>query len=363
MLELDLEIARATFIIGIGMAAFIYERFRLLSGGTITGSYVAFMLLIGNWPDVVAWMVLTTIGVAVIKLVSYWLPLPKAWLQMIAILVPAGIHVALIELAQLPNFNTIGVLLVAGMYVTNGLTAYDLVGQGLVRTAVAVTSVVGLTLAIVLPLRALMISLVDDYHPIEHLFVPVNPVVVLVCILAAAAVRLGIGWGTGGIIGAVFFSQILNWESLLVIGAFTTIGSVIFRWAAPKFGLTPRQQFHLALMVGGLVSWFGIFWAERAGFSGASTPAQFAIEPLIVVGLIMMESVRHGLARSMGGLGIVLAMVVFATWLLGDGSAWAVPGFIAILVAVLAIWTPGTIRMVRGWRAARAAGEQWPVFS
>lgn len=363
MLELDIEIARATFIIGIGMAAFVYERFRLLSGGTITGSYVAFMLLIGNWPDVLAWVVLTAVGVGVIRLTSYWLPLPKAWLQMIAILVPAGIHVALIELAKLPNFNTVGVLLVAGMYVTNGLTAYDLVGQGFKRTVVAVISVVGLTLAIVLPLRAFMMSIVEDYQPVEHLFVPVDPIVVLVCILAAAAVRLGLGWGTGGIIGGVFFSQILNPESLLVILAFTTVGSLIFRWAAPKFGLTPRQQFHLALMVGGLVSWFGIFWAERAGFSGASTPAQFAIEPLIVVGLIMMESVRHGLPRSIGGLGIVLGFVLLATWLLGDGSAWAIPGFIAIALGAIAICLPGARKMIQGWRAARAAGEQWTVFS
>lgn len=363
MLELDLEIARATFIIGIGMAAFIYERFRLLSGGTITGSYVAFMLLIGNWPDVLAWLVLTCVGVLVIKVITFWLPLPKAWLQMLAILVPAGIHVALIELAQLPNFNTIGILLVAGMYVTNGLTAYDIVGQGLKRTVIAVAAVVGLTLAIVLPLRALMMEIVEDYEPVEHLFVPVDPIVVLVCIIAASAVRLGIGWGTGGIIGAVFFSQILNWESILVIGAFTTVGSIIFRWAAPKFGLTPRQQFHLALMIGGLVSWFGIFWAERAGMSGATTPAQFAIEPLIVVGLIMMESVRHGLPRSIGGLGIVLGIVVATEWLLGPGADWALPGFLAIGLALIALWTPGTLRMVKGWRAARAAGEQWTVFS
>ena len=116
-------------------------------------------------------------------------------------------------------------------------------------------------------------------------------------------------------------------------------------------------------MVGGLVSWFGIFWAERAGLSGGSTPAQFAIEPLIVVGLVMMESVRHGLPRSIGGRGIVLGIVVASEWLLGAGSAWALPGFIVLGLTILAIWTPGLIRMVKGWRAARAAGEQWTVFS
>ena len=145
MLDLEIELARATFIIGIGITAFIYERFRLVSGGTITGSYLAFMISIGNVPDVLAWLLLTAVGVATIRLVSHWLPLPKEWLQFLAILVPALIHFGLIQLSVLPYFDEYQMILTAGMYVTNGLTAYDLVRQGVQKTAVGLVAVVSLT--------------------------------------------------------------------------------------------------------------------------------------------------------------------------------------------------------------------------
>ena len=133
-MSLELELARATFIIGLISTAFVYERWRMLTGGTITGGYIAYLVSFGQYLDVIAWFVLSLIGYLAITLVANYFAPPRKWLFYIGILVPAVVHSATVYAANLGVFSNLSVYLTAGMYVTSGLTAYDFKRQGILKT-------------------------------------------------------------------------------------------------------------------------------------------------------------------------------------------------------------------------------------
>lgn len=355
---MEIEFARAIFIVGMVVAAFTYERWRILTGGTITGSYIAFLIAFGHWEDLVLWIILSAIGVATIRAVTNRYPLPRNWVFYAGVLVPALVHATLVEFGTSLN-SDLTPFLIAGLYVTNGMTAYDVVRQGFLKTALVLLAVVTLTLAVILPLR---ISLVGWGVP-EHfsLFTPVEPITIIVCIVAASVMRLVLGWGTAGIIGVVFLFQIVNLESLLPILAFTVTGTFVYRLARRFVTLTPRQEIQVIMVVGGIVGWFGLFWAQYFGISGAAIPDSYALEPLIVIGLMVLEGVRMGLPKALGGTAIVLAIVAASAWLCSLPSQWFLLGHAAIggvLAITLAI---GWRRVQRGVLAAVTAGREHPI--
>lgn len=53
----ELDLMRMTMIVGITLAAFIYQRTRLLSGGLMTGGYLGILITAGSWGDVLGWAV------------------------------------------------------------------------------------------------------------------------------------------------------------------------------------------------------------------------------------------------------------------------------------------------------------------
>jgi hypothetical protein len=354
--DLGVELARATFVIGIVITALFYDRFRVHVGGAITATYLAYTLSLGHFVDVLAWLILAFVGFLAIKLLVSWRPLPRGVVFYVAIFVPAATHGMLVWLGTVPQFEHYSAYLAAGMFITSGLTAYDFARQGIGRTLLALGVIGGLTYSINILMQ---VAFDIDAAALQvPLFIQVDAILVLICIALAAVLRLSFGMGTSGIIGAIFFLQILNVESILVILTFTILGTFVVRIVTRYISLTPRQLTHATLAVGGILSWFGLFWVEWLGIAGASTPNAFPLEPLVVVGLMIMEGVKHGLPRALGGAGIMVAALLGFSWMLQSG----VPHLLVAAAAAPIVLTglrPMAKRIKSEWIMAEEGGAKY----
>ncbi len=344
-MEIEVELARATFIIGLVATAFVYERWRMLTGGTITGSYIAYLLSIGFFVDVIGWLLLSLFGYLVITVVSHILPVPRRWLFYTGIIAAGVLHASADSIAELPLFNALSSYLTAGMYVTSGLTAYDFKRQGVFKTLAVLSMILVLALAIILPLRWLLTSSAAPEFPTTY--EEIEPIVMVVTLIASALVSTTLGLGSAGIIGAVFLWQILSLESLIVILGITIIGTQIYKYLSKWLLLTPRQESQAILIVGGISSWFGLFWAQWFGIAGAGTPYEYSLEPLIVIGLMILESSRIGYLKSFTGTAIVLSAVALASYLLTIGGIIPWIAVFGLLVALLIMFYFGIEKIIR----------------
>lgn len=358
MAFVDIEVARTALIVGLVLTALLYQQTRILSGGAVTGSYLALMLMGGYWETIAGWAVLSLIGYWAITLTAHYFPVPRSWLFAIGVAVPTLIHVLGIQLAGLPELDNYSTYLAAGLYITNGLTAYDAKRQGIPKTLLGVAMVTAVTLAVILPVDWAM----DRFSSTERVMSEVsldNPVLILICVITALAVRLGLRWGTAGIIGSLFLLELLSVASIAVILAFTLIGTFIYRWVADYLNLTPRERLYSLLAVGGIVSWFGLFWASWLGIPGAAQAEMYGVEPLLVIGLMMGETQRFGIIRMLAGTTLVTAVTWGANYLLvnNPGGVWWVLMVSLVPAAILMVLASRSL--VRDWRGAVAAGDRW----
>lgn len=358
MAFVDIEVARTALIVGLVLTALLYQQTRILSGGAVTGSYLALMLMGGYWETIAGWAVLSLIGYWAITLTAHYFPVPRSWLFAIGVAVPTLLHVLGIQLAGLPELDNYSTYLAAGLYITNGLTAYDAKRQGIPKTLLGVAMVTAVTLAVILPVDWAM----DRFSSTERVMSEIsldNPVLILICVITALAVRLGLRWGTAGIIGSLFLLELLSVASIAVILAFTLIGTFIYRWVADYLNLTPRERLYSLLAVGGIVSWFGLFWASWLGIPGAAQAEMYGVEPLLVIGLMMGETQRFGIIRMLAGTTLVTAVTWGANYLLvnNPGGVWWVLMVSLVPAAILMVLASRSL--VRDWRGAVAAGDRW----
>lgn len=368
----ELDLMRMTFVVGIVIAALIYQRTRLVSGGLMTGAYLALLISSGGIGDVIGWAVISVISLLVIKSVSYLVALPKAWLLMIAIVTSAVLHGAFVLLSggkggHDPVFlGAWEVVIAGGMYLTPGLTAYDLARQGWMRTLGVLVVVTGLTLAITFAVAAagnLAGPQMPLTNPVSQVYTDLSyPIVMMVCIATAEAVRLAFGWGSGGIIGAVFFIELFSWESFIVIIVLVAITVIIKRWLERYFTMTPRQWFQFTMVLGALIAWVGLTAGNGMGIEAASHVNAYALEPLLAVGLIASDVARFGTAKTIYGKVVVLAAVAITNIMVLQGGADAWRGVSIVAIVVLGLYYVGFMSILKGWAHARKVGQQHPLL-
>lgn len=361
MLEVGVDVARACLVIGLVVTALAYTRTRVASGGAVTGSYLSFLILTGEWEDVVGWFLLALVGLVAMRALCTRFPLSRAWAYYIGILVPATLHVVLVSAAQLPALTGMSAMLVAGLYVTNGLTAYDMNRQGVGRTTLAIAGVTALTLAVVVPLAAVMQSISPATETLPY-FTAHEPLLILLCIAVSAGVHLGLGLGTAGIIGSLFLIEILTWQSILVLVAVSVAGAVVARRATRLLALSPRQRLYAILVVGSISSWFGLYWLDRLGIPGAQFHTVFGVETLLVIGLLISENVRLGPARAYGGAAIVTAVTAAVDWSSRQELPLRAAVVAAAILFVAALFWRGLRSQQDLWRRAIVAGDRWAVL-
>jgi hypothetical protein len=372
MFELDLM--RMTLLVGVVIAALVYQKTRLVTGGLMTGAYVALLISSGSFDDVAGWAVLTLVSFCVIKLFSMLMALPKVWIITIAILTSTIVHTATVLLSGGKGMNNevflsgFEIVIAGGMYITPGLTAYDIARQGWLRTAGVISVVTGSTLVVTFSVSALG----QTSGPQLPLTTPNSvfytslsfPLVMLVCIAVAEVMRLTFGWGTGGIIGSVFFVELLvaSPVSFVVIIVLVAITVVLTHASKRVFVLTPRQSFQFTFILGSLIAWVGLSIGSQLGIEAAIIANQYALEPLLAVALISTDVARYGTVGTIKGKVFVLLAVVATNLLVINGSfqAWAI--FSVEIALIIVLYIIGFIYVKRGWDHAQAVGEKYPLI-
>lgn len=358
MIELDVELVRGVLVVGLIISALVYHFFRVNSGGVVTAPFLAITVLSGDWINVAGWLVLSTVGFLTIRYISERWPLPRVWLFFSGIFVPMSIHILGLNLLQLPGFETYSTFLAAGLYITNGLTAYDAARQGLFRTLISAAGVTLLTAMVGLSMHWL-IEINSIQTEALPAFVTQEPLLVYVIVSAAIVARLTFGLGTAGIIGGAYLIQIASPSSLLVILVFTLVGAFVYKRISNFMGLSPKQAFYSLLAVGSLVAWFGLFWASALGIPGAAQVENFALEPLLVVGLMIGETARFGPIRTVAGAALVGAAGWGITSLVSVGAISILAAYFisSVLLAVGLIYAFKEVK--RGWDAAVQGSTRW----
>lgn len=370
----ELDLMRMTLLVGVVLAAIIYQRTRLVSGGLMTGAYLAILISKGSPGDLLGWAILSVLCYLIIRLVAHLVALPKAWLLTIAIVSSAAMHATAVLLSGgkgshdeifLTGFQ---VVIAGGMYLTPGLTAYDIARQGWLRTTSVLIAVTGVTLLVTLGVAALG----NVSGPTLPLTTPVSafytdmsfPVVMLICIAMAEVMRLAFGWGSGGIIGAVFFVELIVASpiSFFVIIALVAITVIITHWVQRVLVMTPRESFQFTFILGSLLAWVGLTAGSALGIEAASIANSYALEPLLAVGLISTDVSRFGTKKTIYGKVVVLVAVALTNvmFLQGGIAAFSFIGFESGLI--IAFFMIAYILVVRGWDHAKDVGEKFPLI-
>lgn len=363
MVGLEVEVVRATLVIGIVIGATVYHFTRISSGGVVTTPFLTLLVMTGRWTDILGWAVVALLGLGAIRLLGARWPLPRAWLFYLGIFITTAIHVIGIELGSAPAFaNTggLGLFLSAGVYVCSGLTAYDAARQGVARTFAAAAFVTGLTLGVIVPLRYITNTFGGE-QPMVLVSPLRDPVLALICVGVAVAMRIGPQWGTAGIIGSLYLLNIASWQSILVVVTFTLVGSMIYRSIADSLGLSKKERLYSLLAVGSIASWFGLFWATYLGIPGAAAVAAYPIEPLIVIGLMIGETVRYGVVRTAAGSTVVFTVTAAAAYVIGNDPGKTPVVVAAAMAFVAAVMGASLIRVRREWQIAIDGGDRWGV--
>ena len=362
MIGLEVEVARAALIIGLVLTAFLSKFTRIITGGAITATYLALLALTDNWLTIGGWVVLSVAGLLAIRFVAERWPMPRRWLFAVGVAVPATLHLVGVLLAGLPQLEGFSDYLAAGLYVTSGLTAYDAQRQGLPRTLVAALGVGAVCYAILLGiqygLRYFSADIPVITSPVFH-----DPMAVLACILIALSIRTTLRWGTGGIVGALFFIGMLNVLSTISILVMALVGAWIVKKVDRLMGLTPRQRHFSILIVGGIVSWFGLFWAEWLGIPGVALVNQYSIEPLLVIGLMIGEVTKFGVLRTLGGTSLVIVATLFVSYLGLEFPSYQIVGLVIVAVVSGALAVRGLRDVENDWHSALAGGDEYQFQS
>ena len=358
----DLELIRFVFIASILVVAFQYFRTQRVTGGTLTPGYIAILIVTKEWGALLSVAVFTLVVLALMRLVIMrWLVLTKPWVYGTGVMVSALLHAAIRggnALFELPE--GLGLVLLAGLYITPGLIAYDLTQQGWSKTAKAISLAVAGTLLLAQPL--LLTGVLPDAQAIDFVG-RINPewwwYVVGITVPATLALRMARGLPTAGYIGAVFLLEIASFERLLLVALCAASSTVLTRALLTRVALTPRQRFQFAMVFGGLTTWTIIFWTARWGYVPAQELDAFALEPMIVVGLVTADLTKSTVLRSLLGVGsaVVIALVALGATAI---APWAwIAAAVVLAAVILAIGWPAIVELLSSARIAAQSGREF----
>lgn len=364
--ELGPEAVRLLLLVSVALAFAVYTRVHLVGGGSVSGGYVALLILDGAWSTLVGIAIATAITVLIMRgLVLRVLPMPRQIAFFVGVLVgslaAAGLH-ALGLLPWVPA-PLLALVLGIGSFVVPGLLAYDISHQGPGRTALALGLVAAGTTAMGLVLAPLMGALPAGaaWDTALEVRIPdaVLPLATVTAIAAGTVVRFSSRLRSGGFVGALFIAEFLTLEAFLAVGAAAAVTALGMRGLERRVALTPRQAGMVALMAGALVAWASLFWAAGLGWIPAQEAYAFTLAPLLAVGLMAadMGRPRSGITRTLLGTGIgvlVITAVVSVAGVLGQAVAWLCLPCIAI-----ALW-PTTTWLHARWLAAERVGRERP---
>lgn len=351
----DIDTLRAVLVTSIAVSFVMYARVRLVTGGTLTPTWFVFLMLEQRWGAIVATILVSVIAVLIMRLLILprWAA-SKAWQASLTVLL--GVTLNGIAANLVPMFRpgtdaaALDFLVAVGLYITPGLIAYDVIRQGPGKTVIAIVAVTGLSLLLTIPVIALLSRLVQGGSAVVIVGegrIPAGSwwLATVVAVFVTVMFRLGPAWRAGGFLAGLFAYEALTPITLVLAIAFALVTYGVVRFLATKMLLTGRQRFQLSLMLGALLSWFGLYWFTQFGFESAIIANGYALEPLLIVGLLASDFGRKEtrVVPTILGMLVVTGAVALAMWCATTINGGALIMVIA-MAAVFGVWLIGATK-------------------
>lgn len=362
----DVDSIRAVLITSLAVAFVMYAKTRLVTGGTLTPAWFLLLILEERWAALVGTVITTALVVVLLRyLILPRRALSRAWQAAISVLLgvllTAVVVIAHPVLAGLEPSGAWGFLIAVGLYVTPGLIAYDMLRQGVRKTAMSigmVTAVSGLlSLPVVTALSKLVqggsaVVIVGDGRIPESLWWLATLVAVSVTVMW----KLGFGLRAGGFLAGLFVYEALDWQTTALAVVLALLTYLLVHQFDRRVVLTPRQRFQVSLLLGALLSWFGLYWFTQLNFVPAIMANGYPIAPLLIVGLLAADfsRERRHIPQVVIGMLVVALAVGLGVWV-AQASAWGYVAVVGVLLGILLFWLLAENR--RFYRAIQPALE------
>jgi hypothetical protein len=238
----------------------------------------------------------------------------------------------------------------------------------------AIAIVTAVSLILTLPVIALLVQLAQGGSALAILGEGRVPpglwwLGTVVAVLVTVMFRLGPTWRAGGFLAGLFAYEALTPTSLALAVGFALLTYGVVRLLATQVLLTGRQRFEMSLLLGGLFSWFGLYWFTQFGYEPAIIANGYPLEPLLIVGLLASDFGRKEtrIIPTILGMLAVIAAVACALWFATNISNGALIAVI-VLAAIFGIWLIGATRRFRAYvrpaiTLGRALGADAPVLA
>ena len=359
----DPSLFRLLLVLSVGAAFAVYTRLHLVGGGSVTGGYLAILVVTGEWSTILGTVVVTGLTLIVMRgFILRFLGLPRSWQFTIAVLVGAALTGLLA--AVVPPYislgEPLGIAMTFGAFVVPGLIAYDVSHQGFPQTMLALASVTGITLVVCVPAFLLLQGMppgTPDAAPFVQRIPPdLMPYAVVAVIVAGGALRFSLGLRSGGFIGALFVVEFFSPEAFLAVGAAALTTHLLMWFIERRVVLTGRQRGMIALMLGALVAWAGLYWASVFGWLPAQEANLYVLSPLLATGLMAADMGRSGsdVIRTFVGTGAAALILAALLWIT-DHYGLLIGSGALLLVALGSI--PGIVALREPWRQAERSGK------
>lgn len=369
LLALDVDTLRFLVVAGVLVGGLVYARFGLVAGGTLTGGYLAILAIRGDWNAIAV-----VIGVAAIVhylvrvMLTRYVALPKAWVfsafVLASSLVTAILRVTADHVGALELPGELEIYFSVAAYVTPGLIAYDFAHQGFRPTLIGFGLVFIGTLVMVVP----VLAVANWWRPESTtIFEPVVGQIpdgwfwlaALASTSMSIALRLSAGIRSAGFLGAVFLVEFVTIEAFVTVIVSALVAKLITDLIRRFVIVTPRQRFEISLVIGAMVAWTGLYWGTRLGWAPAAEANIYAIEPLVVVGLLTSDLGRSQVRAWKVIVGLVGTSAY--VWLVVESATsdhpalWAAAAALSISAPVLAAW-PAIRKLRESWTNAVRIG-------
>ena len=182
------------------------------------------------------------------------------------------------------------------------------------------------------------------------------PFAVIAVIVIGAVLRFSLNLRSGGFIGALFIVEFFSPEAFLAVGAAALATQVIMSLIEWRVVLSWRQRAMVALMLGALVAWGGLYWASAFGWLPAMEANLYTLSPLLATGLMAADMGRKGSDVLRTFLGTGLAALILAVLLWFTTTLGLAAGIGTLLVVSLGL-IPGILALRAPRRAAERSGK------
>lgn len=371
LLALDVDTLRFAVIASMVAGSVVYARTGLVTGGTLTAGYLAILTLRGDWNSIALIMAIAATSYAVVRIVlTRFLALPKPWLfaafVVSSTIIAAALRLLSYETGALGLPNGVELFIAVSAYVTPGLIAYDFAHQGPRPTLMGVGLAFGGTMVLVVP----VLALANWWRPQSTtIFEPIEGkipdgwfwIVALSSVLLSAALRVSTEIRSAGFLGAGFLVEFVTVEAFVTVLVAATVASLVTLLVERFVVLTPRQRFELSVVFGAMSAWTGLYWGSRLGWAPAVEANAYAVEPLVVVGLLAsdLSRSRSSFPKVVLGLTATSAYVWVVLRLATSGHPLArVAAAAAVVVVPCVAIAPAVGPLRRSWANAVRLGVE-----